>query len=67
MLLLISFLFSAHLVYGIVGNFRGVQIPFFLFLVYQDENLTHETYIMMGMFSCGKWTERKLNTRICWR
>ena len=34
------------------------------FPLYQSENLTHEMYIMMGVFSCVKWTERKLNTRI---
>jgi len=53
--------------YRIVGNICGVQISFFSFSAYQNENLTHETYVMMGMFSCVKWTERKLNTRISWR
>jgi len=42
-----------------VGNIHGVQISFFSFSAYQNE---HETYITMGMFSCVKWTERKLNT-----
>ena len=44
-------------VYRIAGNIRGVQILFFSFSVYQNENLTHETYVMMGVFSCVKWTE----------
>jgi len=33
----------------------------FLFSVYRNKILTHETYIMMGMFSCVKWTT-KFNT-----
>ena len=53
--------------YRIAGNFRGVQISFFSFSVYRNENLTHETYVMMGVFSCVKWAERKFNTRISWR
>ena len=53
--------------YCIVGNFCGVQISFFPFSVYHNENLTHEMYVMMGVFSCVKWTEWKLNTRISWR
>jgi len=32
--------------------------------VYQNENLTHETYVMMGVFTCVK---TKFNTRISWR
>jgi len=47
--------------YRITGNIREVQISF---SVYQNENLTHETYVMMGGV---KWTEQKLNTRISWR
>jgi len=53
---------SPGVVYRITGNIRGVQILYFSFSVYQNENLTHETYIMMGVFSCVKWTEQKLNT-----
>jgi len=38
---------------------------FVLFVLSLSErNLTHETYVMMDVFSCVKWTERKLNTRI---
>ena len=44
-------------IYRIAGNIRGVQILFFLFSDYQNENLTHKTYVMMGIFSCVKWTE----------
>ena len=47
--------------YRIARNIPGVQISFFSFSVYQNENLTYETYVMMGVFSCVKWTERKLN------
>jgi len=32
-------------VYLIAGNICGVQISFLLFSVYQNENLTNETYI----------------------
>jgi len=42
-----------------MGNIRGVQISFFSFSVYQTENLTHEAYVTMGVFSCVKWTEQK--------
>ena len=41
-------------VYRIAGSFCGVQISSFLFSVYQNENFTHETYTMMGLFS---WVE----------
>ena len=48
---------SSHLAvlfhYCIVGNIRGVQISFFSFSVYQNENLTHE--------SAGDGTERNLD------
>ena len=27
-----------------------------------ETNLTHKTHVMIGVFSCVKWTERKLNT-----
>ena len=47
--------YLALYMYCIVGNFCGVQISFFLFSVYQNKNLTHETYVMMGVFSCVKW------------
>jgi len=53
---------SLGVVYCITGNIRGVQILFFSFSVYQNKNLTHETYVIMGVFSCVKWTEQKLNT-----
>jgi len=43
--------------YRIAGNIRELQISFFSFSVYQNENLTHETFVMMGLFSCVKWTE----------
>jgi len=43
--------------YRVAGNICGVQISFFSFSVYQNKNLTHETYVMMGVFSCVKWTE----------
>jgi len=48
--------------YRIAGNTHGVQILFFSFSVYQDENLTHETYVMMGIFSCVNWTEKIKHT-----
>ena len=35
--------------YCIAGSFHGVQILFFLLSVYQNENLTHEMYVMMCM------------------
>jgi len=41
----------------IVGNIRGVQILFFSFSDYQNDNLTHGTYVIMGVLSCVKWTE----------
>ena len=53
--------------YRIAGNIRGAQISFFLFSVYQNENLTPEMYVMMGVFSCVNLTQQKLNTRISWR
>jgi len=43
--------------YRIVGNIRGVQISFYSLLIYNNENLTHKTYVKMGMFSRVKWTE----------
>jgi len=48
---------SIFIEYCIAGSIRGVQISFFSFSVYQNENLTHEMYIMMSVFSCVKWTE----------
>jgi len=27
-----------------------------------ETNLTHKTHVMIDVFSCVKWTERKLNT-----
>jgi len=50
--------------YHIEGNIRRVQISFFSFSVYQNENLTHETYVMMGVLSGVKCTEQKLNAQI---
>jgi len=44
------------------GLVHVVQILFFSFSVYRNETLAHETYVMMGMFSCVKWTNQKLNT-----
>ena len=38
------------LIYHIAGNIRGVHISFFLFSVYQNESLTQETYVMMGLW-----------------
>ena len=46
----------ATLCYCIAGNINGVQILFFSFSVHQNENLTHEMHIMMGVISCVKWT-----------
>jgi len=37
--------------YRIAGNICWVQISFFSFLVYKNENFMHKTYIMMGVFS----------------
>ena len=42
----------------IAGNFREVQISFFSFSVYQNKTLTHEMYIMMGVFSSVKSVDR---------
>ena len=42
----------------IAGYICGVQISFFLFSVYQNENLTNETYVTMGVFSCVKYIDR---------
>ena len=52
-------------IYRIVGNICGAQISFFLFSVYQNENLTHKTYIMKGVLSCVKWTTKI--KQISWR
>ena len=54
-------------VYRIALKIRGIQISFFSFSVYQNKNLRHETYVMMGVFSRVKWIEQQLNTQISWR
>jgi len=46
--------------YRIAGNICGVQILFLSFSVNQNENLTHETYVMMGVFSCAKMDRTKI-------
>ena len=41
----------------------GPNVVLFV-LSLSGRKLTHETYIMMGVFSCLKWTERKLKAWI---
>ena len=59
-LIALPVLHDACKVYRIARNIRGVQISFCSFSVYQNENLTHETYVMMGMFSCVKMDRTKI-------
>ena len=46
--------------YHIAGDILGAQISFFSFSIYQKENLTPETHVMMGVFFCVKWTVQKI-------
>jgi len=55
---LVLFVWGNRILNRIAGNIRRVQISFFSFSVYQDENLTHETYVMMVVFSCVKGTTK---------
>ena len=63
-LIALPVLHDACKVYRIARNIRGVQISFCSFSVYQNENLTHETYVMMGMFSCVKMDRTKIKHMI---